>query len=503
MSTFPWGFTFLITGVCIAIFLLVFPLFIKSPKNKPSLIWLIGLLLGTTSFVYATFFLVSRTSIFNFQESLPFFKSVPLAVAPMLFTAYFLQPLFLRSARASISFYQLLVLAIPLFLQYSLVLLFSSRVLSFSSYANLRAGFFMSLQLALGFLYVTAWLLYETRQHLKINQSFVLRLVYIFTGLIVGVTIAWLFFLLFDLWTNQAISEGLGGILSLDINNRILRMGFYTIVEILLTAYWVQNYSAGAIEERLQKERVQALLTEKDALIMRLSNEGALIETGALSAGLAHELNQFLAMIELNSDEALHQMDQVDVKIDDLKPSIQNILSANHSAASLISSLRMLFKSNHSDLVSCDLDTLVSDVTLLYRERLKKSNIQLKLDLTVHKKWVVWESLLRQVIVNLLSNAIEALDATSRDGKTIIISSEIDEKGQYQLRVQDNGPGIHPNQENKLFNLFGTSKSGGTGIGLWLSQYIAERHKGKLHYFNLPNHGGVSFILTIPPDENS
>ena len=85
----------------------------------------------------------------------------------------------------------------------------------------------------------------------------------------------------------------------------------------------------------------------------------------------------------------------------------------------------------------------------------------------------------------------------------IHIESIYVEKGRYQLCITDNGLGIRPEQADKLFSLFASSKSSGTGIGLWLSHYIAERHQGSLTFENLPNHGGVTFSLDIPPGEKS
>ena len=110
---------------------------------------------------------------------------------------------------------------------------------------------------------------------------------------------------------------------------------------------------------------------------------------------------------------------------------------------------------------------------------------------------------MRQVVANLISNAIEALDSLDKERKMIHIESRYDEKGWYQLSVTDNGLGIRLEQADKLFSLFASSKSSGTGIGLWLSHYIAERHQGSLTFENLPNHGGVTFSLDIPPSEKS
>jgi signal transduction histidine kinase len=63
----------------------------------------------------------------------------------------------------------------------------------------------------------------------------------------------------------------------------------------------------------------------------------------------------------------------------------------------------------------------------------------------------------------------------------------------------NNGPGIPYDSGVKIFNLFATSKSSGSGIGLWLSRHIIERHQGSLTFKNLSDHGGVSFIVSIPP----
>jgi signal transduction histidine kinase len=122
----------------------------------------------------------------------------------------------------------------------------------------------------------------------------------------------------------------------------------------------------------------------------------------------------------------------------------------------------------------------------------------IELDLRVKEPIIVWDSLIRQVIANLITNAIEALDLLARDNKVIRIKSDLDEKGCYRLSVTDNGFGIKPENADKLFSLFVSSKSSGTGVGLWLSRHIIERHQGSLHYQNLPDDSGVSFIMTIP-----
>lgn len=288
-----------------------------------------------------------------------------------------------------------------------------------------------------------------------------------------------------------------------DVSARFLRGALFVFLQLLILMHWMENFSHNAMKVKARDAQIQNLLQEKDILIENLSNKNALVETGALSAGLAHEFNQFLARIELNSDEVIDKINRPDVNLEDLKSSMNNILKANHSAANLIISLKKLFQSGKDAAASINLDKLVEDVASLYADRARKTKILIELDLRASEPIIVWDSLMRQVVANLISNAIEALDSLDKERKMIHIESKYDEKGWYQLSVTDNGLGIRLEQADKLFSLFASSKSSGTGIGLWLSHYIAERHQGSLRFENLPNHGGVTFSLDIPPGEKS
>jgi signal transduction histidine kinase len=285
-----------------------------------------------------------------------------------------------------------------------------------------------------------------------------------------------------------------------DISSRVLRGTLFIFLQLIILMHWMENFSYNAIELKATNSQVKDLLREKDMLIESLSNSSTLIESGALSAGLAHELNQFLGRIALNRDDISQLINRPGVKPEDLKLPLDNILKANQSAANLIVSLKKLFNQGAEDSSLSSVDELVKEVVSLYVGRIEKSNIEIVLDLQANRQQFIWESLFRQVVVNLLSNAIEALDAIAKSNKVIQIQSSIDQSGSYSLTFTDNGPGINAVQGAKIFNLFATSKSGGTGIGLWLSRYIVERHKGSLTYENLPDNAGVSFIISIPED---
>ena len=128
-------------------------------------------------------------------------------------------------------------------------------------------------------------------------------------------------------------------------NNKQQYYSPLVFLQLLILMHWMENFSHNAIKVKTRDKQIQDLLLEKDLLIENLSNKNALVETGALSAGLAHEFNQLLARIELNSGEVLDKINRPNVNLEELKFSMGNILKANHSAANLIISLKKLFQS--------------------------------------------------------------------------------------------------------------------------------------------------------------
>jgi len=115
MSSFFWGFSFLIGGIALAIFFIGIPLYSRSPKNQPSTIWIIGLSFAMTTLGLAIFFLADDSYI---QYEPPFFKSTALILGPLFYTSQYLQPLFLRSTRKHLSGYQLALFMLPLICQF-------------------------------------------------------------------------------------------------------------------------------------------------------------------------------------------------------------------------------------------------------------------------------------------------------------------------------------------------------------------------------------------------
>ena len=498
MNIFAWGLFFLAAGIVFTIFILGIPLFIRAPKNQPTIIRMVGLILSFCIFAITTTILLHQTEYFDGGIVTPVYRSLAFLMAPVTLICIFLQILFIRSIRQSVIDYKFLIIFLVMVILFSIAAVLLNQYITPYGASNFNSQFLITLLRGIAFAGLMLWFFYETRKTLKNKKNFILSLILVISVIFLLQTLAGLIHIVTDFFINQSPSSLEADLAGLDLNFRMIRLGIFCTFEVLLTIYWVQHYSLNAIEEREKQEKIQELLLEKDMLIKKLSNSSTLIESGALSAGLAHELNQFLGRIALNRDEVMQLISQPGLKLDDLKLPLDNILKANDSAADLISSLRKLFNRGEDDSTLCFVDELVKDVVILYASRIQKSHIEITLDLQVSERTYIWESLFRQVIANLLSNAIEALDGTVQSNKTIRIESSVDGNGDYCLIISDSGPGIDPQLESKIFNLFASTKFSGTGIGLWLSRYIVERHKGSLTYRNLPDNAGVSFTIIVP-----
>jgi signal transduction histidine kinase len=447
--------------------------------------------LGTAIVVIAFTLFGHNLNEYRFFEELPLelFKKV-------FFVGYFLfglsmifQPLYFRALRKRVSKRFMLGILGVLFLFF------------FTVWSIGKSGGYLdrALYVYIFILCLLSWTFVEVTISSKGLPTIWLNLIRSTSLVFIGVFIIWMAIMFVANRQGHILGFTLYEIFQFDISSRVLRGTLFIFIQLLILMHWMENFSYNAFKVKIRDKQIQNLLHEKDILIENLSNKNALVETGALSAGLAHEFNQFLTKIELNSGEVLDKINRPNVDLEDLKSSMSNILKANHSAANLIVSLRKLFQSGKDSAVATNVDKLVEEVASLYADRARKSAILVTLDLRAQEPIFVWDSLIRQVVANLISNAIEALDSLGKNDKTIHIETKYDEKGWYRLCVTDNGLGIKPEQEDKLFSLFASSKSSGTGIGLWLSYYIAERHQGTLSFKNLPNHGGVTFSMTIPP----
>ncbi len=214
---------------------------------------------------------------------------------------------------------------------------------------------------------------------------------------------------------------------------------------------------------------------------------------GAIAAGIAHELNNPLAIISSRIELMLATSPDLPPKThDDLKV----LLGTVGRASNIVHDLLALARERPKAWERVDLNALVSRVLLLLGDQIRKDRIQVSVRLDESLPPVSGDrTALEQVLINLMMNARDAMPG----GGTIEIETEAMQArpGWVRLMVRDRGCGIAPEEVPKLFNRFYTTKPKGTGLGLWLSQRIIVQHRGHIAVQSELGKG-ATFEITLP-----
>lgn len=221
---------------------------------------------------------------------------------------------------------------------------------------------------------------------------------------------------------------------------------------------------------------------------------------GALVACLAHELNQPLTSIQLNAElinSALESTDTHAASDSAIKEAMHDLMQDNQRAATIIKTLRNMFGNGRKLMSKFDLNELVNEVLLLCKSKLSSNHIALKVELHPSATWITGDkSQLQQVLLNLITNAIDAFTPNASKQKRITVRTQLLDS-RVLLAVTDNGSGIAPDITTAIFELLRTNKEDGMGIGLWLSRTIVESHQGTIDFETNPV-SGTTFIVNLP-----
>lgn len=230
----------------------------------------------------------------------------------------------------------------------------------------------------------------------------------------------------------------------------------------------------------LQRERLTLeSVRQREALITQLVKMQRAAQAGALSFTIAHEINQPLASVRLAAEEALMLLER-DPNSNRLPILVQRIAQENSRAAHIIRTLRTLFGGYRAEAEKRTVDQVIAATIELLKARINelKITMQLQLDATTPVTMGVGE--LDQVMLNLISNALDSLAGSNQSERLIRVSSQV-EASAVVIQVIDNGPGISQEIQGQIFNLFASSRAEGMGLGLWLSRHIVERHGGTIN----------------------
>jgi len=147
-----------------------------------------------------------------------------------------------------------------------------------------------------------------------------------------------------------------------------------------------------------------------------------------------------------------------------------------------------------------DINEVIQDVTVLLRNELSRNRVSLRTDLASNLPRVQGDPVqLQQVLINLIMNAVEAMRLSTEQPRKLLIRSATNPDG-VLVQVQDSGPGIDPEMEDRIFEPFFTTKAEGIGMGLSISRSIIQSHGGKLSI--MPSSQGALFQFTVSVDRS-
>jgi PAS domain S-box-containing protein len=251
----------------------------------------------------------------------------------------------------------------------------------------------------------------------------------------------------------------------------------------------------GAVRDVTQHRLSEAALGK---LRSDLAHVARVTSLGALTASIAHEVNQPLSGIITNANTCLRMLAADPPNVDGARETARRTIRDGNRAADVITRLRALFSKKNATTESVDLNEATREVIALSSSELQRSRVILRPELADDLPPVTGDRVqLQQVILNLVLNASDAMSGVYDRPRRLEIRTERDEGDHVRLTVQDAGVGLEPQGADKLFEAFYTTKSGGMGVGLFVSRSIIESHHGRL--WAAPNDGpGATFSFSIP-----
>jgi PAS domain S-box-containing protein len=238
----------------------------------------------------------------------------------------------------------------------------------------------------------------------------------------------------------------------------------------------------------------QAHLAEAQAELAHVTRVTVL---GELAASIAHEISQPVAAVVMNADAGLRWLSGVSPDLDEAREAIRRITRDGKRAGNVISRLRSLFKKTGAAMDRLDLNEVIEEVVILTESEARRNKLVLRKELAADLPPVLGDRVqLQQVLVNLILNAIEAMASVEDRERVLLLSTQPDEASQVRVTVQDSGIGFDPQNAERIFSAFHTTKASGMGMGLSISRSIVESHGGRLSAM-LNDGPGATFQFTL------
>jgi signal transduction histidine kinase len=254
------------------------------------------------------------------------------------------------------------------------------------------------------------------------------------------------------------------------------------------------------IANLIRLNRNQKLMTKKiietENKYREFLHEDRSLRLGQLTASLSHELNQPLTAILSTAQAGINFINSNEATPDLLKQILQKIIENDKRTASILNSVRGMLKLENREKEKVNLVSLINEVAAVVQSEAAELNINLNVDIIHERVDVLADKIqIQQVLLNFISNALQAMEKSNSSKKEITITDSIG-NNEVAISVRDNGVGIEESIKDKLFKPFVSVKKDGTGIGLTICRSIIEDHLGKIWAENMPD-GGAKFSFSL------
>ncbi len=369
------------------------------------------------------------------------------------------------------------------------------------SHKSTRTAVAISVAVVIGMVLGLSWLATAGEEYLPklfLDRSRQTPAAPFFSGLVLLVSIVALLMLWFrqrsvlDLWLMVAMCAW-----SLDIVIQTLAASRFTLGFYASRVYALVTATAVLVVLLWETMTLYARLAVS-VFAQRRERERRMMTMEALAASIAHEMKQPLTGMVSSANAALRWLDRPVPELQTARASLQRIVTDGHRAAEVLDSVRSLFQVAVQEKASISINTLILEVLELADVQFQSDAVVLITELAVDLPVVSGnKGQLQEVILNLVTNALEAMEPVTDRARVLKVSSTFVSGQGILTAIEDSGIGIDPKNIEVIFDAFFTTKPTGTGIGLAICRSIIEAHDGRL-WVTPKQSGGVIFQFTVP-----
>ncbi|MGM4887248.1 sensor histidine kinase [Tardiphaga sp. 20_F10_N6_6] len=257
------------------------------------------------------------------------------------------------------------------------------------------------------------------------------------------------------------------------------------------------------IEMALYKDRADRKLRESTAALQvahaELARMSRITTMGQLTASIAHEVNQPLMAVVMNAEACVQWLKGEKANVGEARAAAERAIAEGHRAGAIIQRVRAIARNAPVVFEELALNDMIESVLSIVQPELSRQGIALEVNLQPDQPSIGGDRVqLQQVMLNLVSNAADAINSSENQQRRVTVVSAMDPLGEVCVTVEDAGVGIDPDHLDMIFNPFFTTKRDGIGMGLSICRSIIDAHGGRLWAEpRVPT--GTRFRFTLPP----